>query len=66
MYESLESRSMSRLPQCMPDEYKVDCDVPLKWQGWAPRTIRAYQNYYRGEKAGFATWTKRDVPRFMA
>ena len=66
VYESLESRSMSRLPQCMPDEYKVDCDVPLKWQGWAPRTIRAYQNYYRGEKAGFATWTKRHVPRFMA
>tara|TARA_R110002153_G_scaffold161115_1_gene313539 strand:- start:959 stop:1483 length:525 start_codon:yes stop_codon:yes gene_type:complete len=65
VYESLGSRSMSRLPQCMPDEYKVDCREEVKWEGWVPRTIRAYQAYYRGEKAGFAKWTKRDVPRFM-
>ena len=65
VYESLGSRSMSRLPQCMPDKYKVDCSVDVKWEGWARRTARAYQAYYRGEKSGFAKWTKRHVPRFM-
>jgi hypothetical protein len=66
VYESLESRSMSRLPQCMPEEYKVDCTDAVKWEGWVPRTIRAYRNYYLGEKAGFSKWTRRDVPKFMA
>ena len=35
--------------KCMPDEYKVS-DVVL-----------SYRNYYHS-KAGFARWTKRDVP----
>ena len=65
VYESLGSRSMSQLPQCMPDKYKVDCSRPQKHEGWVARTIRAYQNYYRAEKAGFSKWTKRDIPEFM-
>lgn len=65
VYESLGSRSMTALPQCMPKEYKVDCSSPQKYEGWVARTIRAYQNYYRAEKAGFSKWTKRDIPGFM-
>jgi len=33
--------------QCMPDEYKVEGDA-----------VKAYRQYYIGEKLGFAKWTK--------
>ena len=36
--------------KCMPDIYKVD------------DPIESYRNYYRGDKAYIAKWTKRDVP----
>lgn len=36
--------------QCMPDQYKC-ADV-----------VEAYRAYYRGDKEGFAKWTKRKVP----
>ena len=36
--------------QCMPAEYQ-DKDP-----------VQAYRKYYRGDKAGFAKWTKRDEP----
>lgn len=38
-------------PQCMPDVYKVE-----------DNSIEAYRNYYKGEKSGFAKWTKRRKP----
>ena len=38
------------LPQCMPDQYKVEDD-----------TVQAYRNYYLGEKAYFAKWNKGTV-----
>lgn len=37
-------------PQCMPDKYKQE------------DTVSAYRAYYKGEKAHFAKWTKREVP----
>jgi hypothetical protein len=35
------------LPQCMPDKYKIEGD-----------SIKAYRDYYRGEKAYFAKWDR--------
>tara|TARA_S200002703_G_scaffold160092_1_gene176965 strand:- start:11973 stop:12455 length:483 start_codon:yes stop_codon:yes gene_type:complete len=40
-------------PQCMPDEYKVEGD-----------SITAYRKYYKGDKAYFAKWSKRDEPKW--
>lgn len=37
-------------PQCMPEEYQCE------------DAVEAYRNYYKGEKAGFAKWTKRNEP----
>jgi len=39
-------------PQCMPDEYKCD------------DSVTAYRNYYMGDKAYFAKWSKRDKPKW--
>ena len=36
----------------MPDKYKIDDPV------------QSYRNYYLGEKAHLAKWTKRDVPNW--
>lgn len=41
-------------PQAMPDAYKQ------------ADTVAAYRAFYRAEKAGFAKWTRRRVPAFMA
>jgi hypothetical protein len=39
------------IPQCMPDRYKSDtCPV------------QGYRNYYLGDKARFAAWSKRPEP----
>ena len=38
-------------PQCMPDQYKV--------QG---NPVKAYRNYYKGEKAYFAKWDRGTPP----
>ena len=38
-------------PQCMPDEYKIEGN-----------SVKAYRNYYMGEKSGFAKWSKRRKP----
>ena len=40
-------------PQCMPDKYK----------GF--NYVKAYRNFYLGEKKRFARYTNRDVPEFM-
>jgi len=37
-------------PQCMPDEYKCDS------------AVEAYRNYYKGAKAGFASWKNTKTP----
>ena len=37
-------------PQCMPDEYKGDC------------AVKAYRDYYVGEKARFAKWKVSGAP----
>jgi hypothetical protein len=52
------SSSRAKIPEigqtpfvkCMPDQYKVD-DV-----------VESYRNYYRGDKAYIAKWTKRHTP----
>ncbi|MBB4658359.1 hypothetical protein [Parvularcula dongshanensis] len=41
-------------PQCMGEDFKVEGD-----------TIAAYRRFYAGDKARFATYTKRPVPEFM-
>jgi len=39
--------------KAMPDEYRVD-DV-----------VESYRNYYKGAKANFAKWTKRNIPEWF-
>lgn len=43
----------SQPPQAMPDQYKC------------ADSITAYRNYYKGEKAKFATWKNRPVPSWF-
>lgn len=40
-------------PQCMPSVYKD------------PDLVKAYRNYYIGEKASFCTWKGRPVPEWF-
>jgi len=44
---------MTPMPQCMPDEYKVDNDP-----------IQGYRNYYLNDKAYMAKWTNRKQPEW--
>jgi hypothetical protein len=37
---------------CMPDQYKVKSEV------------QSYRNYYQGDKAHIAKWTKRNTPEW--
>ena len=37
---------------CMPDQYKV------------PDPVESYRNYYRGDKAYIAKWSKRETPEW--
>lgn len=46
----LPSKEFLSPAQAMPDKYKRDS------------AILAYRLYYRGEKAGIASWTRRDPP----
>lgn len=39
-------------PQAMPDEFKD------------PDTVEAYRKFYNGDKSSFATWTKRNPPKW--
>lgn len=41
-------------PQCMPDQYKVPDDA-----------VKAYRDYYIGEKAGFAKWAYCSTPTWF-
>ena len=49
--ENISDCAGEPVPQCMPDKYKVKFD-----------TVQAYRNYYLGEKAYFAKWSKSSVP----
>ena len=39
--------------KAMPEEYKVKS------------VVQSYRNYYCGAKAGFATWKKREIPKWF-
>lgn len=51
---TFERRGLTPFAQAMPDQYKVDGDP-----------VQAYRNFYRGEKLGFARWTKRLPPAWL-
>ena len=51
---SFLSVGLTTFPQAMPDSYKVANDPVL-----------AYRNFYRGDKAKFAKWTKRAPPEWF-
>ena len=48
------STDMVDPPQCMPDQYKVPDDA-----------VKAYRDYYIGEKAGFAKWAYCSTPTWF-
>ncbi|MFQ9249449.1 MAG: hypothetical protein ACLR3R_19585 [Clostridium paraputrificum] len=47
---NVKDNGLTLPPQCMPNVYKCD-DL-----------VKAYRNYYIGEKSSFATWKNREVP----
>ena len=47
-------KGLTEFAQAMPDNYKFKNNA-----------VRAYRNFYRGEKARFAKWTKRPIPKWM-
>ena len=44
----IPERNLTTPPQCMPDKYRLRSDLYVK----------AYRNYYKGEKEYFAKWQK--------
>lgn len=50
----IEAKGLTEFAQAMPQKYKVPGDA-----------VKAYRNYYLGEKAAFATWTRRKTPRWF-
>lgn len=48
------SHGLTPFAQAMPDEYKMPGDA-----------VQAYRRFYRGEKMGFARWTRRDAPDWL-
>lgn len=53
VYE-FESTGLTEFAQAMPDKYRVPNDP-----------VRAYRQYYLGEKLAFARWTKRKAPAWV-
>lgn len=51
---SYDAIGLTPFVQAMPDDYKVKSDA-----------IEAYRNFYRGDKAAFAKWTKRAPPSWF-
>lgn len=49
-----ESIGLTPFVQAMPTEYKVPGNA-----------VQAYRNFYIGTKLGFATWTRRQKPRWL-
>ena len=50
-----ENLGLTEFAQAMPNEYKVPGDA-----------VKAYRQFYVGEKMGFAKWTKRNTPRWVS
>ncbi len=48
---TFDNKGLTEFPQAMPDKYKVAGDP-----------VKAYRDFYIGEKSRFATWTKRSPP----
>ncbi|WP_394251073.1 pyrimidine dimer DNA glycosylase/endonuclease V [Vibrio profundi] len=48
------SIGLTPFPQAMPEQYKVAGDP-----------VKAYRNFYCGDKAKFAKWTKRSPPKWF-
>lgn len=48
-----DKNDFTEQPKCMLDKYKVDS------------VIQSYRNYYIGEKAKIAKWTKREIPEWF-
>ena len=46
-----DNRGLTEFAQAMPDKYKSPGDA-----------VKAYRQFYLGEKMGFAKWTKRSIP----
>jgi hypothetical protein len=46
----IPSKGLTPFAKCMPDHFKVD------------DAVESYRNYYRGDKAYIAKWTKRSQP----
>jgi hypothetical protein len=49
-----DNLGLTEFVQAMPDKYKVPGDA-----------VKAYRQFYIGEKMGFAKWTKRSVPEWV-
>jgi hypothetical protein len=49
-----KSRGITEYAQAMPDIYKVPGDP-----------VKAYRQFYSGEKMSFAKWTKRSMPYWV-
>jgi hypothetical protein len=48
-----EARGLTEFAQAMPDKYKIAGDA-----------VKAYRQFYLGEKMKFARWTKRNIPEW--
>ena len=48
---SYKNSGLTEFAQAMPEKYKVPGDP-----------VKAYRQFYLGEKMGFAKWTKRRIP----
>lgn len=52
LHANIPSKGLTKFVLCMPDQYK------------ASDPVQSYRNYYKGDKAYIAKWTKRDVPNW--
>jgi hypothetical protein len=48
-----DDKGLTEFAQAMPDKYKIPGDA-----------VKAYRQFYIGEKMGFARWTKRSAPKW--
>ena len=49
-----EDIGLTEFAQAMPDQYKVPGDA-----------VKAYRQFYQGDKMGFAKWKKRPIPDWL-
>ncbi len=48
-----DNRGLTEFSKAMPDKYKIAGDA-----------VKAYRQFYVGEKMKFAKWTKRSIPEW--